>query len=43
MRKHLKIVSSLPVKPDYAHKIFADKRLNYSFLIVSLSMDTSVV
>ena len=27
--------------PDYAHKIFGDKRINYSLLMVTLAMDTA--
>jgi hypothetical protein len=28
------------MRPDYAHKIFTDKRFNYCLLMESLAMDT---
>lgn len=28
--------------PDYPHKIFSDKRNNYSLLMLALAMDTAL-
>lgn len=27
--------------PDYPHKIFGDKRINYSLLMITLAMDSA--
>jgi len=28
------------MKPDYPHKVFGDKRTNYTLLMVTLAMDS---
>ena len=28
--------------PDYPHKIFSDKRINYTMLMVTLAMDSDL-
>ena len=38
---HQNSIFEIQMIPDYAHKIFGDKRINYILLMVTLAMDSA--